>query len=186
MTQPLSGQPKLLVTIHPRVLRHNVPVYQAASVTIQNLYRDTAFPQAIPASPVMIHLVYCDTTYQPTSHCLSRYTQLYRDLHPSQTARLRLLCHDTIPHCIVTQLGSSPTIYAPFFFHTFFSATRNTQKYVYPNFFFHSPVHPNKFIKIYFSHFSSVLPTVKPKKKKNSHHTFFFISSSLLATPYMQ
>ena len=53
---------------------------QAASVTIQNLYRDTAFPQAKPASPVTIHLVYCDT----------------KPSHFSRPA--------TIQVCIVTQL----------------------------------------------------------------------------------
>ena len=184
---------------------------QAPSVTIQNLYRDTAFSQAKPASlvtihlvccdtnppaikhpPVTIHLVYCDTNPQPSSILLSRYTDcivtlsqasqascfsvtiqwLYRDtltkLLYAQTTCPKLLWHNIIFHCIVTQLGSSPFNWQPFFFFTYFffiSATGNTRKYIsiFFLFFSHSPVYLNKFIKIYlFIYFSSVLHTVKP------------------------
>ena len=75
------------------------------------------------------------------------------------------LCHDTISHCIVTQLGSSPTNSAPFFFRFFFiliffsllsSYYKHKEKYL-SIFFPYSLVHLNKFLKIYFLHFFSVL-----------------------------
>ena len=49
---------------------------QAATVTIQSLYRDMAFPQAKPASPVTIQILYYDTS-------------------PAKPGLL-LLCHDTM------------------------------------------------------------------------------------------
>ena len=119
------------------------PVYcdTNSSVTIQNLYRDTAFPQAKPA-------------FQTT---MSQYNF----------------------HCIVTQLGSSPTNFCTFSFSFFFSFFTHiyiyifssslllleTPKNTYPFFFSSFSSTPNKFIKIYFLYFSSVLPTIKPKIK---------------------
>ena len=73
--------------------------------------------------------------------------QLYRyTLSPAAKPAFQTTMSRYNFHCIVTQLGSSPTIFCTFFFF-FIYAIGNTQKYVSIHFFSHSLVHPNKFIK---------------------------------------
>ena len=94
--------------------------------------------------------------------------------------------------CIVTQnqsiltplshynLGSSPTDSAtPIFFFQLFPATRKCPKnYIHPFFFLQYT--PNKFMTIYFIHFSLTLHTIKLLEKYffSSYKFFFFHISS--------
>ena len=97
------------------------------------------------------------------------------------------LCHDTI-HCIVTQMGNSPSSLCNFFFHPFFFHSnywKTTKKKIFI-YFFHFPVEPNKFIKIFFKFCFPVLHIVKPQKKKkiSSHHFFFLRAIHQAHKPY--
>ena len=118
-------------------------------------------------------LVYCNTNFffQPL-HTLA--------IHFEPTTLPKSLSHDTIPS-ITIQLGSIQNHFLHqifffsfftiiFFFHTlFFSYWKIPKKYIYIYtyiyiyiYIFHFPEHSNKFIKIYFIQFSSVLQFVKP------------------------
>ena len=116
-------------------------------------------------------------TPQPTYNPKLQYN-FPATAHPLQ------LCHDTIFHCIVTQLGSNPTNSAPFFFSFFthffssFLLLETPKKYIY--IFFHSPIHPIKF-KINFVSFTFLHAChwKNTKKKKLIHIIFFSFSSTL-------
>ena len=82
-------------------------------------------------------------------------------------------------HCIVTQMASSPfpvSAWFFFFIHFFFTflLLENHLKNISILIFFsHFPVHPKKFIKIYFIYFFSVLHTIKTLEKY-FFSSFFF------------
>ena len=161
-----TSQPSqpLLVTIHFSVLRHYTQPFMPFS-------HDTKFVSwhSLPAHQLAIHLTqstpYCNTISNPLD--------------------IQMPCHDTIFHCIVTLFWAVAQINSALFFFSFFSSIffisfqllERLPKYIYIHFFFHSPIHPNKFRKIYFIYLSSVLLTVKPKKKKISSPHFFSFSN---------
>ena len=104
----------------------------------------------------------------PATHPIPQYNALYRDQ---------------------VQNGQLPSLLPAYFFfsHNFFpySSYWKTTKYIYIyiyinifKFFFHFPVGPNKFIKIYFIYmfFFQLSHILKPqkKKKKNFFSSFFF------------
>ena len=123
---------------------------QAASITIKNLYRDTAFPLAKPAFQttmsqynfgVLRHN--SPANYTPMTCCVTIQFPCITTQFLSPTACPKRLCHDTIFHCIMTQLGSSPNqfmlFFFPFFTHNFFFHScywKNTQINMYIYFFF--------------------------------------------------
>ena len=141
--------------------------------------RHSAQPHALSLlPPVAIHYMYCDTIPCLASFSLSQYTQciVTQYLKPTSGHNTLLciaiqsflshqppiaiqffqplhthyrLCHNTIPNCIVTQLGSSPTNFLHLFFffftHKFFFFTRfcywKIPKNMYLYFFSHFPEH---------------------------------------------
>ena len=175
MSQALCRAPGCCVVAWLAVSRHSPSLasrYTPASshflATIHYVYCNTKKLSNLPLL-VTIHCNVLLHTPQPSSHLscntilLLQYTSpaypmLQYTLNPLHS--LNRLCHNTIPHCIVTQLGSSPTNFCTIFFSFlhfsfFFSHNlllENTQKYIY-TFFFHFPEYSNKFIKIYFIHF---------------------------------
>ena len=167
-----------------RVSQRPCSVSQGAECCITSLtvlYRDTTvarhprFCIATPLGQAMLaHAGWsCRGLYRgTTTPCRGRGLAVSWPLQLCPTA----LCHDTI-HCIMTQMGSSPSNcllsrFFLFFSHHFFSSYWKTTKKI---FFSHLPVEPNKFIKIYFILFIYLfiaLHTIKPKK--NSFNTNFF------------
>ena len=118
--------------------------------TIQYKYCNIIFPQ--PA------YLYCNTI--PATHCNTIFStaHLYIAIQfPSQQASQNLLCHNTMSHCIVTQLGSSTTVSAPLFEQNFFFLLSNwkiTQKHIHI-FFFSSCYWTGKQQKKFYIHFFS-------------------------------
>ena len=124
-------------------------------VTIQPVYCEPKPPASLLPCHDTLNCIVTRPANQASPQ--SRYNSLYRDsvsqplslpiaIQFSATAHPLQPCHDTISHCIVTLLGSSPTNSAPFssffiifFFHTF--ATRQYLKIHIHIYFFHFPKH---------------------------------------------
>ena len=143
---------------------------QVVSVTIQNLYRDTAFP------PANLH-AYCNTlpTHCTPSYCVTIQFPCIMTQFPSPTACPKMpMSRYNFPLYCDTVLGSSPAKFATFFVFLFFFFTHIFFSLLHFCYWKHPKIHihifffsffstPNKFIKFIFTHFSSVLLTVKPK-----------------------
>ena len=69
-----------------------------------------------------------------------------------------------LPHLVTIQLGSSLNPFCTFFFFSFLPATGKYKNYIpiFIFYFFSFSRYSNKFIKIYFLQFSSILQLVKP------------------------
>ena len=142
-------------------------------VTIQPVYCDPKPPAPLLPCHDTLNCIVTRPANQASPQ--SRYNSLYRDsvsqplslpiaIQFSTTAHPLQPCHDTISHCIVTLLGSSPTNSAPFvffvfhhiFFHTF--ATGQYLK-IHIHIFFSFSGTPNKFLKnLFYSIFFSFTP----------------------------
>ena len=124
-----------------------------------------------PSLSVTIHLVYCNTI---PSNCIPRvaiqfFFLLQYNSYPLHNQRPKLrykaFYHNTI--WAVAQVSPCTKLFFVFlsFFLFFFSFLPATGKYqkknIYILFFFHFPEYSNKFIKIYFLQFSSILQIFK-------------------------
>ena len=129
-------------------------------------------PLAIQTQPlhtqVAIQSVYCNIMAQQLTSLLQ-----YNSSHPTSLVNLQytLYCNTIFffsqYNWAVAQISPSTKFY--FFFHIYFffhfSSYWKIPKNIYIPFFFHFPEHSNKFIKIYFIHFSLTLHTVKLLEK---------------------
>ena len=141
------------------------------------LYRESPLPSHASALP---HALCADRPYRGlylglTTSCHGRGLVVSWPLQLCPTA----LFHDTI-HCIMTQMGSSPSsccLLRNFFFHSFFFSfvlledhTPKKKKFSFSN----------RTKNIYFKFFFPVLHTVKPRKKFPLHFFFSSLVASLL------
>ena len=140
------------------------------------LYCNTNSPLSQPPNYIAIQF----PPRPATSYCNTNLVLQY-NFFPSHTA---LSCN-TLPFLAI-QLGSSPnqfcnTLFFSFFtifFFTHFWLLENVPNIIFIQFFFLQYT-PNKFMKIYFLHFSLTLHTVKLLEKYffSSYNFFFHISS---------
>ena len=174
-----AQQPSLAsspVTIHLVYCDTNFP--QPSSLPIV-IHQDPLHPHVAIQSPIAIHFPLAkNALLSQYNGCIMTHSQ------PSPTALQNLLCHNTISHCIVTQLGSSPTNFLHHFFFRFsytfffiyFHLLENHPKKIHIHFFSSFSSTPNKFIKIYFHSFSLVLHTIKTLENDFLHSFLFFFS----------
>ena len=133
----------LPVTIHYSVLRYKLLASRlfCHNTTLCIATHSLPVTQALNLS--QYNGVYCDTLLQPKP-LLSQYTWCIGHNPPAILHSQNLLCHNTIFHCIVTQLGSSPThsctvfffIFHTHFFFISFQLLEKLPKYIYIFYFF--------------------------------------------------
>ena len=110
VTQAQPSQASSPVTIHLVYCDTNFPHPSSLPIAI---HQDPMHPHVAIQSLIAIHFPLAKTALlSQYNGCIVTHSQ------PGPTALQNLLCHNTISHCIVTQLGSSPTIH--FFFLIYF------------------------------------------------------------------